>query len=161
MSWNVKIFIRQKGSNHPEIKKQLNSCDFPPWYFQTLCENFFTLLGEFCFKTVINVCVCMCVRVCVASHVLVLLVLLLIEACGSKSLAGQRCLHVLDLPPPQLSDGWTDEASLVQIHGSIQLRHKDSTDDKQQHKQRHHMDLKHQWLAANLCAWFTVTALHK
>lgn len=54
--------------------------------------------------------------------VLVLLVFLLFEARGTKSLAGQCSLYVLYLPPPQLPDGWTDEAPLVQIHGSIQLQ---------------------------------------
>lgn len=44
----------------------------------------------------------MCV---VVSPVLVLLVLLLFEARGSKSLAGQSSFHVFDLPPPQLPDG--------------------------------------------------------
>lgn len=65
----------------------------------------------------LGVCVC----VYTVSPVLVLLVLLLLETCGTEPLAGQRSLHVLDLPPPQLSDGWTDETPLVQIHGSIQL----------------------------------------
>ena len=49
--------------------------------------------------------VCLCVFVCVVLPVLVLLVLLLFEACGPESLAGQSGLHVLDLPPPQLPDG--------------------------------------------------------
>lgn len=45
--------------------------------------------------------------VCVntVSPVLVLLVLLLLETRGTEPLAGQRGLHVLDLPPPQLPDG--------------------------------------------------------
>ena len=67
-------------------------------------------------------CVSVCLRVLLP--VLVLLVLLLFDACGSKSLAGQSGFHVLDLPRPQLPDGWTDESSLVQIHGSIQLHAK-------------------------------------
>lgn len=47
----------------------------------------------------------MCACLSVASPVLVLLVLLLLEARGSKPLAGQSGLHVLDFSPPQLSDG--------------------------------------------------------
>ena len=77
---------------------------------------------QFVIRTAVWLCVC--VYVCVVLPVLVLLVLLLFEACGSEPLAGQSGLHVLDLPPPQLPDGWTDEAPLVQIHGSIQLHMK-------------------------------------
>lgn len=36
---------------------------------------------------------------------LVLFVVVLAEICWPEAFSGQGCLHVLHLPPPQLSDG--------------------------------------------------------
>lgn len=74
---------------------------------------------DWCGLSLGRVSVCGALRI---SPVLVLLVLLLFEARGTKSLAGQSGLHVLDLSRPQLPDGRADEAPLVQIHGSFQLQ---------------------------------------
>lgn len=124
----LKLFLR-----FPHVSLFPKSWSFP----QTAAEKrWFRAFALFCFVFSLNPASLALIRQVQqlelwTSPVLVLLVLLLrllllmlLQPGGTEPLAGQRCLHVLDLSSPQLPQGWTDQAPLIQIHCSFQLHEK-------------------------------------